>query len=128
MANAVTLGEVHSVATNAGQKNVIAFMTKTGWSNRLFLLSLDDNKIQKLSTPTDLSSLAVPDTCDKFYVPKFRNEGHPIYMYSKENSWAYVNTGIIVSKNDWPGSKTPSMTFSGDDNLLCILDTEGYIG
>ena len=54
--------------------------------NRLFLLSLDDNKIQKLSTPTDLSSLAVPDTCDKFYVPKFRNEGHPIYMYSKENS------------------------------------------
>ena len=54
--------------------------------NRLFLLSLDDNKTQKLSTPTDLSSLAVPDTCDKFYVPKFWNEGHPIYMYSKENS------------------------------------------
>jgi len=66
--------------------------------NRLFLLSLDDNKIQKLSTLTHLSSLAVPDICDKFYVPKFWNEDQPIYIYSKENSCAYVNTGIIVSK------------------------------
>jgi hypothetical protein len=91
----------------------------------LFLLSLDDNKTQKLSTPTDLSSLAVPDTCDKFYVPKFWNEYHRSCMYSKENSWAYINMGIIVSKDDRPDSKIPSMTFARDNNLLCLLDTAG---
>ena len=57
--------------------------------NRLFLLSLDDNKIQKLSTPTDLSSLAVPDTCDKFYVPKFWNEDHPSYIYLSISKHGY---------------------------------------
>jgi hypothetical protein len=125
--DAVTFGEVHYVATVAGQKNDNIFMIETGWGNRLFLLSLDDNKIQKLSTPTNLSSLAVPSTRDKFYATKFWDGDHPIYMYSKENSWAFVNTGITVSKDDWPGAKTPSMTFAENDNLLYLLDTEGRI-
>ena len=125
--DAVTFGEVHYVATVAGQKNDNIFMIESGWGNRLFLLSLDDNKIQKLSTPDNLSSLAVPSTRDKFYATRFWDGDHPIYMYSKENSWAFVNAGITVSRNDWPGSKTPSTTFAGDDNLLYLLDTEGRI-
>ena len=125
--DAVTFGNVDYVATVAGQKYDNIFMVNTGWDNRLFLLSLDDNKIQKISTPDKLSSLAVASTRDKFYATKFFDGAHPIYMYSKENSWAYVNTGITISATDWPGSKTPSMTFAEDDNLLYLLDTEGRI-
>jgi hypothetical protein len=125
--DAVTFGEVHYVATVAGQKNDNIFMIETGWGNRLFLLSLDDNKIQKLSTPTNLCSPAVPSTRDKFYATKFWDGDHPIYMYSKENSWAYVSIGVTVAKDDWPGGKTPSMTFAENDNLLYLLDVEGRI-
>jgi len=125
--DAVTFGEVHYIATVAGQHNDNIFMTETGWGNRLFLLSLDDNKIQKLSTPDNLSALAVPSTRDKFYATRFWDGDHPIYMYSKENSWAFVSVGITVSKDDWPGAKTPSTTFAEDDNLLYLLDTEGRI-
>ena len=125
--DAVTFGEVHYVATVAGQKNDNIFMIESGWGNRLFLLSQDDNKIQKLSTPDNLSALAVPSTRDKFYATRFWDGDHPIYMFSKENSWAFVNAGVTVSKNDWPGSKTPSTTFAADDNLLYLLDTEGRI-
>ncbi len=125
--DAVTFGEVHYVATVKGQKNDNVFMIETGWGNRLFMLSLDDNKMQKLSTPTSLSCPAVPSTRDKFYATKFSNGDHPIYMYSKENSWAYVSTGITVIANDWPGTKTPSMTFAADDNLLYLFDDEGRI-
>ncbi len=125
--DAVTFGEVHFVATVAGQRNDNVIMLETGWGNRLFLLSLDDNKIQKLSTPTSLCSPAVPSTRDKFYATNFWAGNQTIYVYSKENNWTYASTGIVVSSDDWPGSKTPSMTFAEDDNLLYLLDTEGRI-
>jgi len=57
------------------------FLFLVAYSSRLFLLSLDNNKIQKLSTPTNLSSLTVPGICNKFYVPKFWNEDHAGYIY-----------------------------------------------
>lgn len=125
--DAVTFGEVHYVATVAGQKNDNIFMIETGWGNRLFLLSLDDNKIQKLSTPTNLCAMAVPSTRDRFYSTRFWDGDHPIYMYSKENSWTYVNIGVTISKDDWPGAKTPSMTCGESDNFLYLLDVEGRI-
>jgi len=125
--DAVTFGEVHYVATVSGQKNDNILVLETGWGNRLFMLSLDDNKIQKLSTPTNITSMAVPSTRDRFYATSFHQGDHPIYMYSKEISWAFVNTGIIISKLDFPGVRVPSMTFAEDDNLLYVLDVEGRI-
>lgn len=125
--DAVTYGEVHYVATVAGQKYDNVFLIETGWGNRLFLLSQDDNKIQKLSTPTNLCSPAVPSTRDRFYATKFWDGDHPIYLYSKETSWAFTTTGINVAKDDWPGAKTPSMTFAEDDNMLYLFDVEGRI-
>lgn len=53
--DAVTFGEVHYVAVVKGQAQDIIFMVETGWSNRLFLLSQDDNQVQKISTPDNLS-------------------------------------------------------------------------
>lgn len=125
--DAVTLGEVHYVATVAGQKSDNIFMVESGWGNRLFLLSQDDNTITKLSTPDCLGALAVPSTRDKFYCTRFWDGDHPIWMYSKANSWAFISCGVTVAKADWPGSKTPSTTFGADDNLLYLLDTEGRI-
>jgi len=125
--DAVTFGEVGYVATVAGVKADNIFLVCTGWDNKLFLLSQDDNTITKITTPTNLGALAVTSTRDKFYCTNFWNGDHTIYMYAKENSWAYMNTGIVVSANDWPGSKTPSTTFAEDDNLLYLLDTEGRI-
>lgn len=123
----VTYGEVHYVAAVAGQKSDNIFMIETGWGNRLFLLSQDDNKVQKLSTPTNLSSVAVASTRDRFYATRFWDGDHPIYLYTKENSWSFVNTGIVVTKDDFPAQKVPSMTFAEDDNMLYLLDTEGRI-
>jgi len=127
--DAVTFGMVHYVATVAGTKADNVFMVATGWDNKLFMLSIDDNTITKLTTPTNLASLAVPSTRDKFYCTSFwpQSAGNTIYMYSKENSWAYINTGITMPTTDWPATKTTSMTFAEDDNLLYVLDTEGRI-
>jgi hypothetical protein len=125
--DAVTFGEVHYVATVSGQKSDNIFMTESGWGNRLFLLSQDDNKITKLSTPDCLAALAVTSTRDKFYCTRFWDGDHPIWMYSKENSWAFMSVGVTVLRADWPGAKTPSTTFGADDNLLYLLDVEGRI-
>ncbi|MDP4271719.1 MAG: hypothetical protein Q8909_16605 [Bacteroidota bacterium] len=125
--DAVTFGEVHYVATVAGQKNDNILMIESGWGNKLFLLSQDDNKIQKLSTPTNLCSPAVPSTRDRFFTTKFWDGDHTIYMYSKESSWSFVSAGVVVAQTDFPAQKVPSMTFAEDDNLLYLLDTEGRI-
>jgi hypothetical protein len=125
--DAVTFGEVHWVAAVAGQDQDNIFMCETGWGNRLFLLSQDDNQIQKLSTPTNLSSPAVNSTRDAFYTTRWWDGNRTIYYYSKANSWEYSTTGITVSGSDLPGSKVPSVTFGADDNLLYLLDVEGRI-
>jgi hypothetical protein len=125
--SAVTYGEVHYVATVAGQKNDNVFMVETGWGNRLFLLSLDDNKVQKLETPEKLNSLAVPSTRDKFYATKYWGGDRPIYVYEKEEGWAFRSVGIVIKEDDFFNSKSPSMTFAEDDNLIYILDNEGRI-
>lgn len=125
--DAVTFGEVHYVATVAGQKADNILMIESGWGNRLFMLSQDDNKIQKLSTPTNLSSPAVNSKRDRFYATRFWDGDRTIYSYSKENSWDFNTTGITVKGSDLPGPKCPSVTFAEDDNLLYLLDTEGRI-
>jgi hypothetical protein len=125
--DAVTFGEVHYVATVAGQKNDNILVLETGWGNRLFMLSLDDNRIQKLPTPTNLSSMAVASTRDKFYATRYHDGDRAIYMYSKENNWSFKNTGITILRSDYPGVRVPSMTFAENDNLLYVLDVEGRI-
>lgn len=127
--DAVTFENVDYVATTAGQKADNIFMISTGWGNKAFLLSQDDNKIQLLSTPDNLSCPAVPSTRDKVYVTKFwnRSSGYTVYYYSKENSWTYVSAGVTVSTSDLPGAKVPSMTFGENDNLLYMMDVEGRI-
>jgi hypothetical protein len=125
--DAVTYGELDYVATVAGVKADNVFVVATGWSNSLFMLSIDDNTVTKISTPTNLSAMAVPSTRDMFYTTNFWNGGNTIYLYAKENSWAFVNTGITIPSTDWPGTHTPSTTFGADDNLLYLLDDEGRI-
>jgi hypothetical protein len=125
--DAVTFGEVHYVATVAGQKDDNIFMIETGWGNRLFLLSQDDYKIRKLSTPTNLCCPAVTSKRDRFYATRFWDGDRTIYYYAKENSWDFNTTGIVVKGSDLPGPKCPSVTFAEDDNLLYLMDTEGRI-
>lgn len=125
--DAVTFGEVHFVAALKGQTQDNIFMIESGWGNRLFLLSQDDNQVQKLGTPTNLCSPAVNSTRDAFYVTKFWSGNRTIYYYSKENSWEYSTTGISVSGSDLTGAKVSSMTFAEDDNLLYLMDSEGRI-
>lgn len=125
--DAVTFGDVHYVAALAGQAQDNIFLIETGWGNRLFLLSQDDNQIQKLSTPDNLSCPTVNSTRDAFYVTQFWNRGRTIYYYSKGNSWEYSTTGIMVSTSDLPGAKVSSLTFGKDDNWLYLMDSEGRI-
>lgn len=125
--DAVTFGDVHYVAAVAGQTQDNIFMIETGWGNRLFLLSQDDNQVQKITTPTNLCSPAVNSTRDAFYVTRFWNGNRTIYYYSKENSWEYSTTGITVSGSDLPGAKVSSVTFGEDDNWLYLMDSEGRI-
>ncbi len=123
----VTLGECHYVETVAGTKADNIVLVETGWGNRLFMLSIDDSKITKLSTPTQICKPAVPSTRDRFYATNFNSGNRPIYLYTKENSWTYVNTGITLSSTDFPDSKVDAMTFAEDDNLLYALGTDGRI-
>jgi hypothetical protein len=125
--DAVTFGDVDYVATVAGQNADNIFMIATGWNNNLFLLSQDDNQIQKMSTPTNLCCPAVPSTRDMFYATRFREGDRTIYYYSKESSWTYMTTGITVKGVDFPGARVPSMTFAEDDNLLYLMDVDGRI-
>lgn len=126
--DAVTFGEVHFVAALAGQTQDNIFMIEAGWGNRLFLLSQDDNQVQKLATPDNLCSPAVNSTRDAFYVVRGRGAGNrTVYYYSKENSWEYSTTGISISQGDFPGGWVPSMIFGENDNLLYLLDVEGRI-
>ena len=125
--DAVTFGDVHYVAALAGKTQDNIFLIETGWGNQLFLLSQDDNQIQKLSTPDNLSCPTVNSTRDAFYVTQFWNRGRTIYYYSKENSWEYSTTGIKVSTSDLPGAKVSSLTFGKDDNWIYLMDSEGRI-
>ena len=125
--DAVTFGEVHYVAALAGQTQDNIFLIETGWGNRLFLLSQDDNQVQKLATPDNLSCPAVNSTRDAFYVTQFWDRGRTIYYYSRDNSWEYSTTGITVSTSDLPGPKVSSLTFGENDNWLYLMDSEGRI-
>ena len=125
--DAVTLGETHYIQTVAGTKADNIMLTESGWGNKLFILSIDDNKITKLSTPSALCKPAVPTSRDKFYAMPFWNGNRSIYLYTKENSWTYVNTGITISSSDYPGDKVCSMTFAEDDNILYSVDSQGRI-
>ncbi|MFA5328094.1 MAG: IPT/TIG domain-containing protein [Prolixibacteraceae bacterium] len=126
--DAVTFGEVSFVATVAGQTQDNIIVVKSGWNTGyLFLLSQDDNQVQKLSKPTDLSSPVVNSTRDVFYATRWWNGDRTIYYYSKANSWEYSTTGITVSGTNLPGAKVNSMTFAEDDNLLYMMDSEGRI-
>ena len=126
--DAVTFGDVSFVATVAGQTQDNIIMARSGWNeSRLFLLSQDDNKIQKLSQPDHIASPAVNSTRDAFYTTKWWDGSRTIYVYSKSNSWEYNTTGITVSGSDLPGAKVNSVTFAEDDNLLYMMDSEGRI-
>lgn len=125
--DAVTFGEVHFVAALTGQKQDNIFMIESGWGNRLFLLSQDDNKVQKLSTPDALCSPAVNSKRDAFYVTQFWSKLRTIYYYSKESGWAYSSTGITIPTTDLAGAKVSSMTFGETDKLLYLMDSEGRI-
>ncbi len=126
--DAVTFGEVCFVATVAGQTQDNIIMVKSGhWDSYLFLLSQDDNQVQKLSTPDHIASPAVNSTRDAFYTTKWWGGDHTIYYYSKADSWEYNTTGITVSSSDLPGAKVNSVTFAEDDNLLYMMDSEGRI-
>lgn len=125
--DAVTFGDVHYVAALKGQKQDNIFMIETGWGNRLFLLSQDDNMVQKLSTPDALCCPAINSTRDAFYVTQFWSKLRTIYYYSKANSWEYATTGIKIPTSDLPGAKVSSMTFGESDNLVYMMDSEGRI-
>lgn len=125
--DAVTFGQIHYVAALAGVAEDNIFLIETGWGNRLILLSQDDNQVQVLSTPDNLSCPTVNSTRDAFYVTTFWDRNHGIYYYSKANSWEYSTTGITVAKSDLPGAKVPSLTFGEDDNWLYLMDVEGRI-
>ena len=125
--DAVTFGDVHYVAAVKGQAQDIIFAVETGWGNRLFLLSQDDNQVQKISTPDNLSCPTVNSMRDAIYVTQFWNRGRSIYYYSKENSWEYSTTGITVATSDLPGAKVSSLTFGETDDWLYLMDSEGRI-
>ena len=125
--DAVTLGECHYVQTVAGVKADNVFLIESGWGNQLFLLSIDDGTITKLSTPAALCHPAVPTSRDKFYATTFWSGNRTIYTFKKENSWTFNTTGITISSSDYPGDKVCSMTFAEDDNLLYCVDSQGRI-
>src|SRR5690554_6498845 len=125
--DAVTFGDVHYVAALPGQTQDNIFLIETGWGNRLFLLSQDDNQVQKLATPDNLCCPAVNNARDAFYVTSFWDRDRTIYYYSKENSWDYSTTGIKIAKSDLPGAKVNSMTFGPDDDFVYAMDSEGRI-
>ena len=127
--DAVTFGELTTLATVAGQTQDIIIAGKANWNeSRTFILSQDDNEVHTLAVPEMICSPAVNSTRDAFYATKWwGNRDHPVYVFSKENSWDYASTGVTVLKNDYPGQKVNSMTFAEDDNLLYMMDTEGRI-
>lgn len=125
--DAVTFGEVHFVAALKGQRLDNIFMIESGWGNRLFLLSQDDNKIQKLATPDALCCPAINSARDAFYTTQFFSKDRTIYYYSKANSWEYATTGIKIKQSELPGAKVSSMTFGENDNLVYLMDSEGRI-
>ncbi len=126
--DAVTYGEVDFAVALKGQRLDNIFMIKAGWNpTYLFLLSQDDNKIQKLGTPDALCHPAVNTARDAFYVTQFWNKDRTIFYYSKANSWVYATTGIKIKQSELPGAKVSSMTFGETDNLVYMMDSEGRI-
>ncbi len=126
--DAVTFGDVAYVATVAGQNADNIILVRSGWgTTKPYLLSQDDNKVQVLAQPTTIAAPAVPSTRDKFYVTNFFAADRKIYIYSKENNWAYVGAGVTVKQSDLPGAKVCSMAFGEDDNWLYLMDSEGRI-
>lgn len=129
--NAVTFGEVHYVGTVKGRNEDIVVMVETGWGNRVFIMSLDDSKLQKVSSPANLGAPAVPSTRDKFYGVKMRGDrdgnDHAVYVFSPEESWAGNPVGIVITNADVDNTHGASSTFGEDDNTLYWLDNKGRI-
>lgn len=128
--DAVTYGEVCYVAALAGIKQDIIFMEFAGWGDsQFFLLSQDDNTVQKLKVDDQYSCPAVNSTRDAFYVLNiWDRDMRTILCYSKANSWVPSPVGVSIPKSDLaPNWHVPSMTFAEDDNLLYAMDWEGRI-
>lgn len=129
--NAVTFGEVHYVATVKGRNEDIVIMIETGWGNRVFIMSLDDSKIQKVSSPANQGAPAVPSTRDKFYAVKMRGDwdgnDHAVYAFTPEESWAGNPVGVVIANSDVDNTHGASSTFGADDNMLYWLDNKGRI-
>jgi hypothetical protein len=126
--DAVTYKNIDFVATIAGVKNDNIIAIATTWSTAyMFMLSQDDYKVTKLSTPDGMCAPAVPSTRDRFYITKWWGGDHTIYFYSKENSWEYATTGVSVKQADFTSGHVNSMAFSDDDNLLYLMDDDGRI-
>jgi len=127
--DAVTYGNIEYVVAVAGQKadNIFAIASDWNDNNKMFLLSQDDYKITKLSTPGTLSGCAVTSTRDRFYTTIFWGGDHAIFFYSKANSWEYATTGITIKQGDFSSARVNSITLAEDDNLLYVMDVDGRI-
>lgn len=129
--NAVTFGEVHYVGTVKGRNNDNVVMVETGWGNRVFILSMDDGKLQKVSSPANIGAPAAPSTRDKFYGVKMRGDwdgsDHAVYVFTPEESWAGAPTGIVITNADNDNTHGASSTFGDNDNILYWLDNRGRI-
>lgn len=130
--NSVTFGEVHYVATVAGQNQDNVIMVETGWGNRVFFLSIEDQKVRKLSSPRNICAPAVPSSRDKFYAVQMRGDGwdgpdRPVFVFDKKENWAGLSTGIVIKNDDIGTKHGSSCTFAEDDNLLYYMDNDGRI-
>ncbi|MFW6019822.1 MAG: IPT/TIG domain-containing protein [Bacteroidales bacterium] len=130
--NSVTFGEVHYVATVAGNNQDNVIMVETGWGNRVFFLNIVDQEVRMLSSPRNIGAPAVPSSRDKFYAVQMRGDGwdgpdRPVYVFDKEESWAALSTGIVIKNDDIGTKHGSSCTFAEDDNLLYYMDNDGRI-
>ena len=129
--NAVTFGEVHYVGTVKGRNDDIVVMVETGWGNRVFIMSMDDGLLQKVSSPGNAGAPAVPSTRDKFYAVKMRGDwdgnDHAVYVFTPEESWAGAPTGIVITNADVNDTHGASSTFGETDDILYWLDNRGRI-
>jgi len=100
-----------------------------GWGDtHMFMLSQDDNTVQKLKPDDQWSSPAVNSTRDAFYVTNIWDRAtRAIWCYSKADSWASSPVGVSIPKADLPDWHCPSMTFAEDDNLLYAMGSKGRI-
>lgn len=114
------LDACNNISVVKGKKNDNIIFQATGWGDRTYFVSFEDNIVQKLIGIGFLGGLACDNTGEKVAI--MERGGGNLYTATRNDGWTISSLGLKVPMS---GDCVGSMAFSKDNNNLFVMGGEG---